>query len=85
MADEPVALHEAFHLWPENVDAFALWQDVQTQWRVGMAGPTGLDYGGVEVVLRMRGLRREVRQERFGQLQAMERVVLAEWGERRGG
>lgn len=28
----------------------------QTQWRVGMNGATGLDYGGVQAVMQMRGI-----------------------------
>lgn len=31
-------------VWPENVRAFQLFADLQTQWRVGMGGATGLDY-----------------------------------------
>jgi len=31
-------------VWPENVAVYRLFCDLQTQWRVGMAGPTGLDY-----------------------------------------
>ena len=27
-----------------------LWQTVQSQWRVGFAGPTGLDYTAVKVI-----------------------------------
>lgn len=31
-------------VWPENWPAFELFLRVQTQWRVGLAGYTGLDY-----------------------------------------
>jgi len=31
-------------VWPENWPAFSLFQYLQTQWRVSMGGPTGLDY-----------------------------------------
>jgi hypothetical protein len=30
-------------VWEENEQAFLLFQSLQTQWRVGMAGPYGLD------------------------------------------
>lgn len=36
---------ESVVVWPENVQAYSLFCDLQTQWRVGMSGPTGLDYG----------------------------------------
>jgi hypothetical protein len=39
------------YLWPDNVQAWFCWQGVQTQWRVGMGGPTGLDYAGVRAYL----------------------------------
>jgi len=63
------------------VPAFELWSAVQTQWRVGMGGPTGLDYAGVEAVLRVLGVRGEQRRERFALLQAMERAALREWAD----
>ena len=31
-------------MWPENEAAINLFCSVSTQWRVGFAGPTGLDY-----------------------------------------
>lgn len=51
-SDEPDAFglkasdyaHEAVEVWPENWQTFELFSQMQTQWRVGMAGPTGLDY-----------------------------------------
>jgi hypothetical protein len=36
--------HEQVEVWPENWQAFDLFRALSTQWRVGMAGPTGLDY-----------------------------------------
>jgi hypothetical protein len=32
-------------VWPENWEAFCIFADLQTQWRVGFGGETGLDYG----------------------------------------
>jgi len=31
-------------IWPENEKAISLFSSVSTQWRIGMGGPTGLDY-----------------------------------------
>jgi len=31
-------------VWEENTEVFMLFATMQTQWRTGMSGPTGLDY-----------------------------------------
>jgi hypothetical protein len=36
---------EVVEVWPENYRAFNLFCDLQTQWRIGVGGATGLDYG----------------------------------------
>jgi hypothetical protein len=33
-----------FEVWPENIQAINLFISLQTQWIVGAAGPTGLNY-----------------------------------------
>jgi IS5 family transposase len=38
------AEEEVIEVWPENWQAFELFTRLQTQWQVGMAGPTGLRY-----------------------------------------
>jgi len=40
-----LAKEQEVEVWPENQPAFHLFCDMQTQWRVGMNGYTGLDYG----------------------------------------
>jgi hypothetical protein len=35
---------QEFEVWPENHEVFLLFSVMQTQWRTGMGGPTGLDY-----------------------------------------
>lgn len=52
-AEVPAAAdkHPTFSLWPENVEAFIFWRGMQTQWRIGQAGPEGLDYAGVWALL----------------------------------
>jgi hypothetical protein len=37
-------VRESVEVWPENERAYFLFLDLQTQWRVGMGGATGLDY-----------------------------------------
>lgn len=46
----------------------------QTQWRTGMAGPIGLDYGAVEWLLRLYGV--EDHRTVLEDLQTMEAAVL---------
>lgn len=71
-----------FHLLPECVPMFMLWQEVQTQWRSGMGGPTGMDYSGVEAYMRMahNSLRRD--PETIHMLRGMERAALKVYGEK---
>lgn len=86
VADSPAQPTEGdtFWLWPENLPTFHLWRGrLQTQWHVDMSGPTGLDYPGVECVLRIYGIRGQQRVETFSQLQAMELASLAAWQEER--
>jgi hypothetical protein len=38
-------------VWPENWPVFEIFAGVGTQWRIGMAGPTGLDYNAIYPLL----------------------------------
>lgn len=70
------------YLWPDCVRAWGCWMGVQTQWRVGMAGATGLDYAGVRAFLDEQDLGDE-RLEVFSCIQACERATLDVWAEQR--
>ena len=76
---------ELFYLWPEHVRAYVLWAGVQTQWRVGFGGPTGLDYAGVRASPAFRALPRRRAERTFVEVQIMERAALAEWAAQRAG
>ncbi|HFH3242944.1 TPA: DUF1799 domain-containing protein [Pseudomonas aeruginosa] len=67
---------EEVAIWPENWRAFLLFRDMSTQWRTGMNGPTGLDYGVLQDILRLRGVPRAQWSELFDAVQAMEAVAL---------
>jgi hypothetical protein len=71
------------YLWPCNVVSWACWQGVQTQWRVGPAGATGLDYAGVRAYLDEQLLERAARQDAFAGILACEAALLQVWQERR--
>lgn len=71
------------YLWPCNLPVWQLWQCVQTQWRTGMAGRTGLDYAGVIRYLERFGrIAKREQAAAFECLQVMERAALEEWAER---
>jgi len=70
------------YLWPCNVKAWGHWQAVQTQWRSGMGGPTGLDYAGVRAYLTEAGLMGKQRKNTFAGIQAAEAATLRAWGEK---
>lgn len=69
------------YLWPCNVDTWRHWQALQTQWRAGMGGATGLDYAGVKAYLDEQGLKKTARREVFDGIQAAERGTLDAWAE----
>lgn len=54
-----------------------------TQWRTGMAGPTGLDYTALPVVFRLQRTPRNEQQDTFECIRVMEAEALAYFGEKR--
>ena len=70
-------------VWECNADAFYVFESMATQWRVGMAGATGLDYAAMPVVMDMVGVRSKRRTEVFASVQIMEQEALATWAEER--
>ena len=63
-------------IWPENLQAYELFCAMDTQWRIGMAGPTGLDYGVLPVALRMIGAARADWQQLMADVRVMESAAL---------
>lgn len=71
-------------LWPENIESWQRWNALQTQWRVGMAGATGMDYAGVSAFLSTgEGLQGEDLRKAFRDMQACEFATLKAWNEAR--
>lgn len=73
-----------FSLWPECVPLWLAWNALQTQWRTGMEGRTGLDYAACAVWLEAHGYgpgRRRNLRAALGDLAAMERAALTAWAE----
>lgn len=62
--------------WPDHEVATAVFLAMQTQWRVGPAGPYGLDYGCLPDVLRLCGVPRSDWPEVFDCIRVMEPEAL---------
>lgn len=72
----PDDVQEDVDIWPENELAVLVFLDLGTQWRTGMNGITGLDYGAIPFVMDIRGVPPEARQDTFAGVKVMERAVL---------
>ena len=67
---------ETFGILPENCEAMAWFLKLQTQWRVGMNGPVGLDYGVFIACARDEGVKRRDRVWLLEDLRLIEREYL---------
>lgn len=63
-------------LWPENWPAWRLFLQVCTQWRVGVAGATGLDYGPLFRLMDRMDLGREEWDQLFDDIRVIESSAL---------
>lgn len=71
-----MAKEEEIDVWPECVQAFQFFLRLRTQWRVGMAGATGLDYAAVDVLMRMDDVPAEQASSLFEDIHMMEYEAL---------
>ncbi|KAK74796.1 PF08809 family protein [Bordetella bronchiseptica F2] len=71
--DFPAAVIE---LWPDNVMPKVVFEAMGSQWRIGFAGPTGLDYGALAGVMRMLGVPPEQEIDVFDGVRVMESAAL---------
>lgn len=65
-------------VWPENFEAFELFSTLQTQWRTGMSGPTGLDYNTLFTFMTLKKLSYERHCELLDDIRVMESAALTE-------
>ncbi|GAB7082285.1 DUF1799 domain-containing protein [Megalodesulfovibrio paquesii] len=68
-------------VYPDNWPALWIFKDLATQWRVGLAGATGLDYAALPAVLDLRGVPQAERADLFDCLQVLEAETLTAWHE----
>lgn len=66
------------NLWPENVAALDLFQDFSTQWRAGMGGAYGLDYGVIQHELQRRGVDDDEYRDLMACIRTIETTALDE-------
>ncbi len=69
-------------IWPENMPAVQVFIAMGTQWRVGMSGATGLDYGVLPSVFDMYGITDQ--KKAFIDMQIMENEALKTMRENHG-
>lgn len=62
----------ACEVWPENWDATKVFLAMQTQWRIGMNGVTGLDYTPLQRVMQWCGIRKRKQTDVFDAIRIME-------------
>lgn len=70
-------------VYPDNAQTVGIFSDMMTQWRMGPAGATGLDYNALPVVLMIRAVTDDERQDVFDGLRVMEMAALKSIRERR--
>jgi hypothetical protein len=63
-------------IWPCNQTALAVFQSMESQWRVGFNGKTGLDYNVLPVIFDLLKVKKGDRTEVFHKLQLMEGEAL---------
>lgn len=66
-----------FFVWPDNLAPLNAFISMLTQWRVGMNGAVGLDYGALETVFRMNGAAPDTWPQLFDDLRVLEDEALS--------
>ena len=63
-------------IWPDNILAVRVFLAMSTQWRMGLAGATGLDYGALPAVMRLSQVPPGERQNVFNDIRVLEDAAL---------
>ncbi|MBD1589790.1 DUF1799 domain-containing protein [Pseudomonas sp. C2L12B] len=79
----PEDFEEVFELLPDTMASFVVFEAMSTQWRAGMCGATGLDYGSLPAVMRLMAVPAADRRDIFHDLRVMEAEALAVMAEAR--
>lgn len=73
---------EVTGVWAENWPTALAFNDLMSQWNIGMNGVIGLRYEALPLVLELHCIKRERRREVFDGLRVMERAAINEINER---
>ena len=65
-------------IWPENMLPFQVFNEISSQWRVGMNGPTALDQNFAFSYMDRMGLRHKKQLEVIRAIKVMERAALTQ-------
>lgn len=71
------ALFESFVIANDNWQAWRIFEQVKTQWRMGATGPIALDYNVVGLVIEYFGVPARKRKRRLREVTLIERGALA--------
>lgn len=82
-AKAQVVIAADFTVWHESELALMLFMQLQTQWTVGMAGATGLNYAAVIAVIALYAKTGTGQRELLGEIQALESGCLQGWVDNR--
>lgn len=67
---------EDVEVFSDNWDCFRVFDSMGTQWRVGMSGPTGLDYNVLPICLKSLGIKKKQLKNILPELRVMESEAL---------
>ena len=70
-----------FEVWEENWSIVRMFIRMQTQWRIGFSGPTGLDYASLDWLCRLYAVQDPV--PLFEGLQVMEAAALSAFNKKK--
>jgi len=70
--DDFPELADEFEVWPDTLPAVNAFIAMETQWRVGFAGATGLDYTALPAVLDLMDMPPNERRDLFDDLRVLE-------------
>ncbi len=67
---------DGFDVWPDTLTSINAFISMETQWRIGFAGATGMDYAALPAVLDLMEVPPAERPQLFEDLRAMEAHAL---------
>ena len=82
----PAEMAEYFHeektkVWLIHQPVLNVFNSLATQWRLGIKGPSGIDYSVLPVVMDLHNINQQDRAQLFADLQVMESAALEQMRE----